>query len=81
MVHTAEGAAIRYVADLDHEVDQVLDGEDAVVENWVLRVDGLDEGPVFIYELNVVRIDPEIRGEHQVEEEFFTQLCVIDGES
>ena len=81
MVVTAEGSILGDIANFDHEVNQVLNRKDAIVQNRVLRVDSLDEGPILVDELNVVRVDPEVGGEHQVEEELFTELCIVDGEA
>ena len=48
MILTAEGAFFGEVTDLDHEVDQILDWEDLIVQDWVLAVNGLDEGPELV---------------------------------
>lgn len=81
VVLAAEGAFFCRIADLDHEVDQVLDWEDTIVEHWVLRVDRLDKGPEFGDDLAVMNVHPEIRREHQVQEELLTQSWLIDEES
>lgn len=60
MVLTAEGTILGRVADLDHEVNQILDGKDSIVEDWVLGVDRLDKGPEFRDDLAVVYVHPEI---------------------
>lgn len=45
VILTAESSLLGRVTDLNHEVDQVLNREDSVVEHRILRVDCLDEGP------------------------------------
>ena len=69
------------VAGLDHEVDEVLDAEDLVVLDWVLLVDGLDEEPVLVDDVEVVGVEPEVRALHEALEELLLELRVTDEES
>ncbi len=47
-------ATVPYLADLDHQVYEVLDTEDAVVSDRVLLVDGLDEEPEVVDHLGLL---------------------------
>lgn len=69
------------VADLDHEVNQVLDGEQAVEVDGILLVDILDEVPELVDHLDRVGVYPEVAGHHQtLEERFLQPLLVSDQE-
>ncbi len=81
VILTAESSFFSKVTDFDHEVDQVLNREHIVVQDWVLRVDGLYERPELVDEFSVVRVDPEVRREHQVQEEVFAHPGITDQES
>lgn len=78
MILAAESTLFGRVTDLDHEIDEILDREDRVVEDRVLRVDSLDKRPIFTDELNIVRIHPEVGCVHQVEEELLAQLRIVN---
>ena len=80
MILAAESTLFGRVTDLDHEIDEILDREDRVVEDRVLRVDSLDKRPIFTDELNIVRIHPEVGCVHQVEEELWASRLVFFGE-
>lgn len=77
VVLAAEGTVFRDIADLQHEVYQVPEGKDLVVESRVLRVYGLDEAPVFVDDLGVVRVGPEITCVHEIQEERLIQGLAI----
>ena len=81
MILAAERAFFCSVTNLDHEVDQVLNREDVIIQNWVLRVDGLDERPILVDKFNIVRIHPKVACEHEVQEEFFREACIVYKES
>ena len=81
MVFAAKGTILGRIAHLNHKVNEVLDREDRVVEDGVLRVNCLYERPILANQLNVVRVHPKVRRVHEIEEEFFAQLCVIDEKS
>ena len=81
MVLATKGSFFCRVTNFDHKIDQVLNRKHVVVQDWVLAVDSLDERPEFVYQLNIMRVHPEIRREHQVQEELFTESGVIDQET
>ena len=81
MILAAECTLFGRITDFYHEIDQVLYREHIVVQNWILRVDSFHKRPKFIDQLNLVRVHPEIRSEHQVEEKFLAQPRIIDQES
>ena len=78
MIVTAKSALPRNVADLKHQVDQVANREQSVVLDRVLRVDGLDERPEFVYHIYIVQVDPEVTRVHQVHEELLAELRITD---
>lgn len=43
VIVTAKGTFFGCVTDLDHKVDQILDRKNPVADDWVLRVNCLDE--------------------------------------
>ena len=60
VVLAAEGSFFGGVADLDHEVDQILYWEHTVVQDRILRIDSLHERPELVDKLNFVRVHPKI---------------------
>ena len=78
MIVTAESSFFSGVANLDHEVYQVLDREDPIAKDWILGVNGLYEGPELVDQLSVVCVHPEVSREHQMEEKLFTEPGVIN---
>lgn len=74
LVKLAAVAAVPYLADLDHQVDEVLDAEDAVVGNRVLLVDGLDKEPEVVDHLGLLRVDPEVTAPEHCMEKLLLKL-------
>lgn len=67
-------ATVPYLADLDHQVYEVLDTEDAVVSDRVLLVDGLDEEPEVVDHLGLLRVDPEVTAPEHCMEKLLLKL-------
>ena len=56
---------IANVANLHHQVNQVLNAEYPIVCDRILLVYGLDEAPVLLHDLYVPSVDPIIAAHHQ----------------
>lgn len=65
------------VANAEHEVNQVVDRKDPVVQRRVLAVDGFDEAPVLVDYLHIVGVDPEVGCVHQVDEKHLVEYLAV----
>jgi hypothetical protein len=66
--------AILDLANLNHQVNQVLYAEYSIVGDRVLLVYGFDKEPELINDLYIVGIDPVVAAHHETEEELLLQL-------
>ena len=60
MVLTAKGTFFSCVTNFDHKIYEILYWEHIVVQDWILRVNGLDKGPKLIDQFNIVCIHPKV---------------------
>ena len=69
-------------SDLIHESNQDLDREDAIVLNWILCIDRLDQQPVLVVQclqilLDQALVDPEVSRLNQALEEGVMQVFAL----